>query len=83
MAKLIVSDEFSRLTFGGVIWVEEKCIKMQDSREEGEKEERELAAAIRERLRESGAMDRISAGVRSGTESEILIFKISIFSPYL
>ena len=52
---------------------------MQDSREEGEKEERELAAAIRERMRESGAMDRISAGVRSGTESEIFIFKISIF----
>ena len=47
---------------------------MQDSREEGEKEERELAAAIRERMRESGAMDRISAGVRSGNESEIFIF---------
>jgi len=37
---------------------------MQDSRE-GEKEEKELAAAIREKMQESGALDRISAGVRS------------------
>ena len=45
--------------------------KMQDSREGG-RDERELSAVIRERMRESGAIDRISAGVRSGEkESEI------------
>jgi len=38
--------------------------KMQDSREGG-RDERELSAVIRERMRESGAIDRISAGVRS------------------
>ena len=75
-------DEFSRLTFWGELFEKKKeeksGDKMQDSREEGGGGgggEKELVAAIRQRMRESGALDRISAGVRSGT-GQSLKFKI-------
>ena len=53
---------------------------MQDSRGEegGQKEdERDLAAALRENMRQSGAMERLTAGVRAGNSFEIEIIFFS------
>ena len=49
---------------------------MQDS---GDGDEKELSAAVRERMRESGALDRISADVRSGAISDLKFPKSEYF----